>query len=452
MPDPADFVPIPPTEEPLRRDIGFFGSAFLSFNGVIGASIFALPATLYADFGAFSPWLFPFFGVLVLVVAIPFSKVAACFSVSGGPVAYGATFGPLASFQLGWIYYVARMTALAANANVFVTYVAAFWPPLSAGLPRALAIAVLIGLLTFVNIAGVKRAIRLLDALTLLKAAPLLIMAAAGLALAAGSIELPAALPRLGEVEIAALLVLYAFVGFENSVVPAGETRNPDRTIPRALLATIFATAFLYFIVQLAYVAVMAPGEGGDAPLVAFGGKVAGPAGAAILTAAALFSLGGNLSANMTATPRTTYALAREGLLPGWFGRVSARFSTPANSILFLGLLSALLAISSSFVWLAVASTLARLIVYSATIAALPRLRRAQGAPMPAGVWALMIAAFGICLWAALQSEWPSWRMLLGLLAIGAVLYLVTRRFQAKAGSAGTVSSIQPPPSTRPPS
>jgi amino acid transporter len=439
-------------DEPLRREIGFFGSAFLSFNGVIGASIFALPATLYADFGAFSPWLFPLFGLLVLLVAIPFSKVAAHFPVSGGPVAYGATFGSLASFQLGWIYYVARMTALAANANVFVTYLAAFWPPLAAGVPRALAIAALIALLTFVNIAGVKRAIRLLDALTLLKAAPLLIMAAAGLAMAAGSIELPAALPKLGEVELAALLVLYAFVGFENSVVPAGETKDAGRTIPRALIATILATAFLYFIVQLAYVGVMAPGEGGDAPLVAFGGEVAGPAGAAILTAAALFSLGGNLSANMTATPRATYALARDGLLPGWFGRVSERFSTPANSILFLGLLSALLAISSSFVWLAVASTLARLIVYSASIAALPRLRRREGPAMSAGLWLLMAAAFAICLWAALQSEWPSWRMLLVLVAIGGLLYMIARRVQAKARSAATVSSIQPPPSTRSPS
>ncbi|HEY0445646.1 MAG TPA: APC family permease [Allosphingosinicella sp.] len=441
-------------DEPLRRDIGFFGSAFLSFNGVIGASIFALPASLYAQFGLFSPWLFPLFGLLVLVVALPFARVAAHFPMSGGPVAYGAVFGPLASFQLGWIYYVARATALAANANVFVTYCAAFWPPLAEGIARALALAALIGLLALVNIVGVRRAIRLLDALTLLKAAPLIAMAIAGLVMAAGSIELPAAPPPIGEVEVAALLVLYAFVGFENSVVPAGETADPQRTIPRALLATILATAGLYFIVQLAYVAVMAPGGGGggDAPLVAFGREVAGPAGGIILTAAALFSLGGNLSANMTATPRATYALARERLLPAWFGRVSERFRTPANSILFLALLSGLLAISSSFVWLAVVSTLARLIVYAASIATLPRLRRDSGQGIGPGLWLLIAAAFAICLWAALQSEWTSWRMLLALLAIGAVLYAAARRLQASASSAGTVSSIQPPPSTRPPS
>ncbi len=445
MPDPADFVPAPgmdaeapspdPVAEPLRRDIGFLGSAFLSFNGVIGASIFALPASLYADFGAFSPWLFPIFGLLVLIVAIPFARVAACFPVSGGPVVYGAIFGPLASFQLGWIYYVARATALAANANVFVTYCAAFIPAVGDGLGRALAIAALIGLLTLINMIGVRRAIRLLDLLTLLKATPLVVMALWGLA-GAGALEMPAALPRLGEIEIAALLVLYAFVGFENSVVPAGETADPRRTIPRALLTTIVATALLYFIVQISYVAVMDPEAGGDAPLVAFGAVVAGPAGAAILTAAALFSLGGNLCGNMTATPRATYALARDNLLPPWFGRVDDRFHTPANSILFMGGLTIALAISSSFVWLAVASTLARLIVYSASIAALPRARREAGQGMTAALWLLMGGAFAICLWAALQSEWPAWRMLLALFAVGSVLYLLAGRLQARSSAA----------------
>ena len=92
----------------LRRDIGFFGSAFLSFNGVVGAGIFALPGSLYDKFGDFSPWLFPLFGLLVLIVALPFARVAAHHPVSGGPVVYAAAFGSAASFQAGWIYYVAR--------------------------------------------------------------------------------------------------------------------------------------------------------------------------------------------------------------------------------------------------------------------------------------------------------------------------------------------------------
>ena len=416
-------------EKGLRRDIGFAGSAFLSFNGVVGAGIFALPATLYAQFGLFSPWLFPLFGLLVLLVAAPFARVAACFPVSGGPVVYTAGFGPLVSFQTGWLYYVARMTALAANANVLVAYLAAFWAPLESGIGRAAAILALVAGLTAVNIVGVRRAIRLLDALTLLKALPLLGMALAGLIVAAEPLRWPAALPAIGEIEVAALLVLYAFVGFENSVVPAGETADARRTIPRALLLTLCGTALLYFLVQLAYVAVMAPGAAGDAPMVAFGAAVAGTAGAALLTAAAIFSLAGNLSASMTSSPRATFALAERDMLPRWFGVVSARFHTPANSILFMGTVTALLAVSSSFVWLAVVSTLARLIVYSLSIAGLPHAR--QG--LRASDIVLMAGGFAVCLWAALQSEWPSWRMLLALLAVGALLYALARRARRQA-------------------
>jgi amino acid transporter len=414
-------------DKALKRDIGFFGSAFLSFNGVVGAGIFALPATLYMQFGDFSPWLFPLFGLLVLVIALPFSRVAAHHPVSGGPVVYAATFGSAVSFQAGWIYYVARSAALAANANVLITYLSTLWAPLSEGVARAATILAVVGAITFINIVGVKRAVRFLDALTLLKAAPLLFVAILGLIVAGGSIQAPAALPPLTELEAAALLILYAFVGFENSVVPAGETRDAQRTVPRALIATILATATLYFLVQLSYVAVMEPGEGGDAPMVAFGTALMGPAGGLLLTAAAVFSLLGNISGGMTGTTRTTYALGRDGLLPGWFGKVSKRYATPSNSILFMGGLVALLALTGSFVWLAVVSTLARMIVYSISIASLPRAER--GKPL---IWLMVIAAIAVCVWAASQTAWPSWRALLALVAIGTLLYLIARRARVR--------------------
>jgi amino acid transporter len=412
-------------EEPLRRDIGFLGSAFLSFNGVVGAGIFALPEKLYSQFGAFSPFLFPLFGLLVLVIALPFARMAALHPVSGGPVVYAAAFGRTAAFQAGWIYYVARAAALAANTTVLVTYLGRWWPGLAEPLPRAAVILAVCGLLTWINIVGVKRAVRFLDALTLLKAVPLVLVAILGLVMAGGAIEPPGPPPPLTQFEAAALLILYAFVGFENSVVPAGETADARRTIPRALIATIVATAILYFLVQLSYVAVMAPGQGGDAPMIAFGAALMGPAGAVLLTAAAIFSLLGNISGGMTGSTRTTYAMGRDGLLPGWFGRVSARYATPANSILFMGGLIALLALSGSFVWLAVMSTLARMIVYALSIAALPKASR--GEALRPLMWLMVFAALAVCAWAAWQSDWKAWRALLVLMAAGTVLFIAAR-------------------------
>ena len=407
-------------EQALKRDIGFFGSAFLSFNGVVGAGIFALPAVLYSRFGDFSPWLFPLFGLLVLVVALPFGRVAAHHPLSGGPVVYAAAFGPAASFQAGWIYYVARATALAANANVLITYLATLWAPLAEGMARATTIVAVVAAVTLVNVLGVKRAVGVLNAMTFLKAAPLLFVAVLGLIVAGGSIAAPAALPPLSDLEAAALLILYAFVGFENSVVPAGETTDPQRTIPRALIVTIVATALLYFLVQLPFVAVMERGAGGDAPMVAFGFALMGPAGGLLLTAAAVFSLLGNISGGMTGTTRTTYALGRDGLMPAWFAKISKRFATPANSILFMGGLIAVLALTGSFVWLAVISTLARMIVYSISLASLPTKER--GRPL---IWLMIIAGLSVCAYAALQSSWASWQMLIILIAVGSALYVL---------------------------
>jgi amino acid transporter len=165
----------------------------------------------------------------------------------------------------------------------------------------------------------------------------------------------------------------------------------------------------------------MEPGAS-KTPLIDFGRAILGPAGALILTAAAIFSLLGNISGGMTGTTRTTYAMGRDGLLPGWFGRVGERFATPANSIAFMGVLIALLALSGSFVWLAVVSTLARMFVYSISIASLAKGER----PSPM-LWAGMAAAIAVCVWAAAQSGWTSWRMLLILAAAGTLLYVIAR-------------------------
>jgi amino acid transporter len=434
----------------LDRRIGLGGAILLSFNGAVGASIFALPATLAADFGTFSPWLFPLIALAALVVIIPFSRSVAAFPESGGPAAYGAVFGRFAGFELGWIYYVARAAAFAANANVLVSYLARWWPVVGEGSGRAAVLLAVCAGLAAINIAGTGRAIRVLGWLTLLKALPLLIAALAALILYA-PLPSPGPPPPLDAFEAGALLVFYAFVGFENAVVPAGETRRPATTLPRAMLTTIAMTATLYFLVQMAFVA-MFP-EGGaesSAPLIDLGSRLAGPLGALALTVAAVCSLGGNLHGNMVATPRVTHALAARGDLPRWFAGIHPRFATPTNSILFLAAFTALLAISGSFVWLAVVSTLARMIIYAVTIAALPRAPLIQ----PVTPFAVISGTVGIlfCAWAAYQATAEAWRMLGALALAGSILYAIARRATGSTSSAATVSSIQPPPSSRDPS
>lgn len=410
----------------LRRDIGPLGSALLCFNGIVGAGIFALPGTLHAQFGGWSPWLFPLFGSLFLLIVIPFARLAALFPVSGGPVAYTAVLGRPVSFQVGWLYFLARVTALAANATVFATYAGALWPPLGSPLGRAAVLLALVSLLTWVNLVGVRRAVRALDALTLLKAVPLVALAL--WALAAVGPASSGSPPAFGAFEAAALATLYAFVGFENSVVPAAETRRPERTIPRALIATVIATAALYTVVQLAYAAVMPAGPQPDAPLAAMAERLIGPAGIVILSLTAMASVAGNVLGSVTSTPRVLLGLSDERLLPGWFGRVHPRWHTPANAILFMSAVGLALALSGSFVWLAVLSTLARLFIYGASLVALPVASRRLATPPGAALLTVTAAGLLLCLWAAAQAKGEAWAMLGGSLAVGLLLFLAARR------------------------
>ena len=189
------------------------------------------------------------------------------------------------------------------------------------------------------------------------------------------------------------------------------------------MLTTIIASILLYTLVQAAYASGVAPGQGGDAPMVHFGAALLGPVGALILTLTAIASLLGNVTGGITGTARTTYAMSRDGLLPAWFGRVSARYATPVVSILFMGALVAALAISGSFVWLAVVSTLARMLVYGLSIAALPRLEQGR-----VGVWGLTLVGIGLCGWAAAQSDAKAWVTLGVLAGVGVPLYFAAKK------------------------
>ena len=282
-------------------------------------------------------------------------------------------------FELGWIYYVARATAFAADLNVLVSYLARWWLGADEGPFRICLLLAFVAGFAVVNIAGVRGAMRVLGGLTFLKTVPLLLIAAAALAVA--GVPSPGPLPPITEVEAGVLLVFYAFVGFENATVTAGETKDPNRTLPRALLGTIGTVALLYFFVQLAFVAVFPTGieKEANAPLLALGEWLLGPMGALLIGVTAIFSTAGNLHSNMAATPRVTFAMAERGELPAWLARVHQRFDTPIASILFFAAFVAALAISGSFVWLAVISTLARMIVYSVTILALPRAPQRHG-------------------------------------------------------------------------
>ena len=411
-----------PVSEPAgtRRDVGIWGAAFLALNGMIGAAIFGLPGKLDAAVGSFAPWLLLIGGVGVMVIALCYADLAARFDSSGGPQLYAsAAFGPFIGFQAGWMLYAARAAALAANAHVLSAYAGALWPPLDGPVTIIVTIAAII----LINVVGIRRAVDTLGAMTMIKVAPLLLIGALGLLLA----PLPApVLPEFSAVESVSLVALYAFVGFEAATIPAGETRDPKRAIPRALLLTVAGVTLLYVVVQLAY---SASGIGeSDAPLADLAAQSLGPAGALLLGITAIISVLANQLSAVTSISRITSSLADQHLLPSWFGRISPRFATPANSILTVGGIGLALALSGTFVTLAVISTVSRLFAYIACIAAIPRLDAKEGKFRLVRGALLPLVAASLCLWAASQSRADEWQAFIAFLIVGSLLYLIARR------------------------
>ena len=313
--------------------------------------------------------------------------------------------------------YTARAASLAANSHVLAAYAGALWPPLDS----PWTIIVTVSAITLVNVVGIRRAVDTMGGMTMLKLAPLILIGALGLLLA------PIPTPRLPEfsaVEGVALAALYAFVGFEAATIPAGETQNPQRNIPRALLMTVSAVTLLYVVVQLAY---SASGIGeSDAPLAELASQSLGPVGVGILGVTAIVSVLANQLSAVTSISRITSSFADQRLLPRWFGEISPRFATPVNSILTVGGIGLGLALSGTFMTLAVISTVARLFAYLACIAAVPKLDALEGKLRPVRGILLPLAAAALVLWAASHSNVAEWRAFIAFLGAGAMLYLIT--------------------------
>lgn len=419
----------------LRRDIGFFGASFLVLNAMIGAGIFALPGKVAVNAGLLSPWLFLVVGVLFLSVVLTFAELASYYDKTGGPVIYATeAFGPLVGFSTGWVIYLARMTAFAANANVMATYLGSLSEVFAGDLARGTIISVVTIGLTWANLLGVRDGVRTMGVFTILKVTPLVLLVLFGLQHVTGATLIPGGPLVVEQLGGTTLLLIYAYVGFETIAVTAGETSDPRSTLPKALVGTVIGTGLLYFVIVLVFVSTIPADQYASATLVDVGRTLAGSFGALAITLAAVFSIGGNLAGSMLAAPRLIFSLAENRLLPQWFGHVHPKYATPDRCILVMGVMALVLGLTGSFVQLAIASSVARLLGYVVCIASLPTIRRNADAAARTkayrlkGGYAIPLLGLAICVWLLMQSKTESWIAVSILIAIGMFFYWVEKR------------------------
>lgn len=375
----------------------------LVINSILGSGIFGLPSVVAARLGPASPLAYFLAAAGVGIIMGCFAEVASQFAEAGGPYLYTrVAFGRFLGIEMAWLLWLSRLTAAAAACNLFVTYVAYFYPAAQQTIVRALLTTFIVGTLAAVNVAGIGAAARLSTAFAAAKLVPLLWFTAGGLLFVwthAAARPLVQVKPTAGDWFEAALVLVFAYGGFEAAMVPMSEARNPRRDVPFALEISLLVVTALYVLVQLVVVRVLPDPAATDRPLALAAQYFAGPVGAALIAAGALVSLYGYLSAQMLHTPRLTFALAERGDFPRVFKLVHPRFRTPYVSILAFAALLWTLSLAANFRWNVALSAVARLLAYGLICGSLLALRRkdpnAHAYRLPGGqVFAVLGIAF----------------------------------------------------------
>jgi basic amino acid/polyamine antiporter, APA family len=414
----------------LLRAIGRWDLLALVINGIVGAGIFGLPAKVHALLGVNGLWAIIVCAVIIGLVILCFAEVASRFEQTGGPFVYAATaFGPVAGFLTGWILWVARVTGCCAICSLFLQYAAYFSPNIDRGTGRVMAAVGIVGTLTFIHFLGIKRAVLFGNIVTVGKLLPLLIFVAVGLLHMEPMRFSQSGPPIVGHFAQAVLLLGFAMVGWESVVVTAGETRNPQRDLPFALLAGLSSVALLYLLIQIVCIGTLPQLSTSDRPVVDAARTFMGPEGATLVTIGALISMVGTLNVTMLTVSRVPYAMALAGQLPRVLGRVHPKYRTPYVAVVLSGVLVLALTLSSSFVYLLTVSTISRLLVFAVTCASLPKLRQMAAVPsarfvLPGGPL-IPCAAVTMIAWLLVSSSWIESRDVTILILLGSLMYAV---------------------------
>lgn len=423
----------------LRRELGRWDLTAIGVNQVIGAAVFALPAALAANAGAWSPWLVAAVGLASMMIALSFAEVGSRFEGTGGPYLYTrAAFGRFAAFEVGWLLWFTRAASWASVINVLATSLGFYWPALTAGAGRAILITSVIAAITLINVRGIRQSSLVINVLTVGKLAPLIVFIAAGVFYIQSDLFSYASTPSMTQLSTASLLLIFAYGGYETVPVPAGEARDPRRAVPFALIMTIVVVAAVMTLVQVVAIGTLPGLATSRTPLADAAGLFIGAGGAALMTLGAVLSTTGNNMGQALSGPRNLFALAEQGDLPPFFGRIHSTFRTPVNSILFTAIVSLVLALSGTFVAMAAASAISRLLVYVATCASMIRLRDPKFAnrvnpatfvvPFGPIIPTMAIAVSLAILFGASTLQLTAG---LGAIAAGAVLYVIAVRGQS---------------------
>jgi amino acid transporter len=399
--------------EKLKRVLSRWDLVAIVINIVIGAGIFGLPAKVYKEIGSYSLLAFVGCALIIGLVVLCFAEVSSRFDSTGGMYLYAKeAFGPVVGFEAGWLMWVVRVTTFAANCNLMLDYLAGFNEGINKGGLRVGLIVMVVAIFALVNLLGIRQSSILNNIFTVGKIVPLLVFVAVGLFFIQPANFSFGAAPEYDKFSSAILLLIYAFVGFEYAVTPAGEAREPKKDLPFALLVGLGFVAVLFILIQIVAIGTYPDLANSQRPLADAAGVFMGAAGAAFITVGAAVSIFGNLNGGFLVASRIPFAMAEQKELPGIFSATHERFKTPYFSLAVTSVVILILTINSSFLTALTLASITRLLVYATTCGALPIFRlfgQRKGMPeaefkAPLGVLVSLLS-LGLIAWLLLNVD-----------------------------------------------
>lgn len=363
----------------LRRALGKWDLTAIGVNQVIGAAIFLLPADVARLVGSWSPLMFLGIGLASLFVALCFAEVGSRFDSTGGPIGPARTaFGRFVGFEVGWMLWFSRVSSGASVINGLAVALGYYWPVLSTGAPRILVILAVLGVLTWANLRGIRQTSWLVNFFTIGKLLPLAIFILVGVFFADLSRVVPSGPAPLASMGTAALLLIFAYGGYEVTGIPAGEASNPKQDVPFAFVAVILTVSAVMTLTAVVAAGLLPDVGASKTPIADASALVMGAMGGLLVSVGSAVSMTGNNMGQLLSGSRTVFALAEHGDLPAVFAKVHPEYRTPHVAIWFTSIVLVVLALTGSFVFLAAVSAVARLVVYLSACGATLRLRAAD--------------------------------------------------------------------------
>ncbi|MBI1342695.1 MAG: amino acid permease [Terrimonas sp.] len=428
----------------LKRVVGVSGLTMAIINGTIGSGIYALPANVSFELGAFGIYAYLFCSIMLASILLCYAEIGSKVSISGGSYAYVETaFGHLPGYITNWMYFFGwGVLGSAAVLNIMADAVSLLFPIFSQTGFRALLFFVLIALIVGVNIRGTKQGVGIIKIFTIVKLFPLVAIIFFGFSRIKAVNLHWEHFPSLQSFGVTALELFFAFAGFETSLNVSGEIKNSKRTVPISILLAGTIVFIVYMLIQIVTQGILGVNmaEHQLSPLAAVAVIIIGPLGGTIVLYATAISCFGTTSGDIMATPRLLFAGAQNGFFPKFLAKIHPRFATPFWSIIIYGGLIFIFSVSGGFRQLAVLASGSILIIYFAVIASTLKLKLRKHAlaektfRIPGG-WSIPVIGMISIAWLLSNLNGRQIISTLTFIGIVTVLFFITKRISKANGT-----------------